>query len=192
MATFTPYLNLRKPASTDLVTVASDLDANMDILDADCLSQDGRLDTLEALNAGSRLTAVEAKDTALEAAWLSFTHGLSGGGVGFTIGNGSVVAQYKQVGKTVLGWYIRFTAGSTSVMPAGNVSWNLPVAAMAANFLTGTAIMQAPNNQSIWRNNSTTACAPYLVGTAAVATVATMGLANGSILTIAGGAYEVP
>jgi hypothetical protein len=49
MATFTANYNLRKPAGGDLVTVAADINANMDIIDAELDDHEDRLDIIEAL-----------------------------------------------------------------------------------------------------------------------------------------------
>lgn len=48
MATFTANYNLRKPAGGDLVTVSTDINANMDIIDAELDDHEDRLDVLEA------------------------------------------------------------------------------------------------------------------------------------------------
>lgn len=52
MATFTANYNLRKPAGGDLVTVAADINASMDIIDAELIEHETRLDALEANNPG--------------------------------------------------------------------------------------------------------------------------------------------
>lgn len=48
MATFTANYNLRKPAGGDLVTVAADINASMDIIDGELDDHEDRLDVLEA------------------------------------------------------------------------------------------------------------------------------------------------
>lgn len=48
MATFTAHYNLRKPAVSDLMTIASDINGNMDIIDAALFDHEGRMDFVEA------------------------------------------------------------------------------------------------------------------------------------------------
>ena len=47
MATFTTNYALRKPATGDFVTVAADISASMDIIDAEMFEHEGRLDVVE-------------------------------------------------------------------------------------------------------------------------------------------------
>ena len=79
MATFTTNYNLRKPAGSDFVTVASDINASMDILDSEIkeredevVALDARTDTLEELaipNDGSGLWTDFSGDLTMAANW---------------------------------------------------------------------------------------------------------------------------
>lgn len=59
MATFTPNYNLRKPAGGDLVTVSTDINASMDIIDAELDDHEDRLDLVEAAEQFVHKTADE-------------------------------------------------------------------------------------------------------------------------------------
>lgn len=47
MATFTTNYNLRKPATTDFVTVSSDVNANMDTIDTQIKTRQNNIDTIQ-------------------------------------------------------------------------------------------------------------------------------------------------
>lgn len=85
--------------------------------------------TNKTLNTG---TLVGAATTDLSGAWASFT---SSPGGGLTIGNGTIVAAYMQVGKTVF-FRVLVTLGSTSSI-ASNVTLSLPVTANATEQACG-------------------------------------------------------
>jgi hypothetical protein len=57
-------------------------------------------------------------------AWASWTPVISG--TGWSVGNGTLTATYKQIGKTVF-FRIRFVLGSTTGKGAGGLGWSLPV-----------------------------------------------------------------
>src|SRR5687767_8458817 len=62
MATFTANYNLRKPAGGDLVTVAADINASMDIIDAELDDHEDRLDVIEGLNPQANTFIYKAAD----------------------------------------------------------------------------------------------------------------------------------
>ncbi len=62
MATFTTNYSLRKPATSDLVTVATDIGANMDLIDTILKRLDDRIQT------GTKTTGVHVVDTTLTTA----------------------------------------------------------------------------------------------------------------------------
>lgn len=67
-------------------------------------------------------TLGSAIDTSLGSAWTSYTPSFTN----FTLGNGTVAAYYKQIGKTVLG-YISIVFGSTTAI-TGTPGFSIPVA----------------------------------------------------------------
>lgn len=82
------------------------------------------------LAVGSGLPAAWTQQTglslsALESAWTAYTPTMSV----FTLGNGTVLGQYMQVGKFVT-FAIAMTFGSTSTAAAGVPTFTLPVAAL--------------------------------------------------------------
>jgi hypothetical protein len=117
MATTTPNYGWPVPTSTDLV-------------------KDGA-------------TAIEALGDAVDAtvfglgfsgAWTSWTPTISG--TGWSVGNGTLQAFYKQIGKTVV-FRIRFVLGSTTGKGTQTLGWSLPV-----NAITGQ--LYAPFANSIF------------------------------------------
>lgn len=83
-----------------------------------------RVGSLEAtdVSLSSRATAIESRNTSVDASWTAFTPTLYNA----TIGNGTVSFYYKKVGKTV---FIRgrFSLGSTSAIGT-LLDWSLPFA----------------------------------------------------------------
>lgn len=61
-------------------------------------------------------------------AWVTFTPTLTN----ITLGNGTLTARYKQIGKTVLG-QVRLTFGTTTSITGAPTRVNLPVTAATAN-----------------------------------------------------------
>ena len=60
----------------------------------------------------------------IESAWTSWTPVISG--TGWSVGNGTLAAFYKQIGKTVF-FRIYFMIGSTTGKGTGGLGWSLPV-----------------------------------------------------------------
>lgn len=74
----------------------------------------------------------------LNLGWVSYTPTLSN----FTIGNGTMVAMYVQVGMTIIGM-VHVTLGSTSSMGAAGIRITTPVAASTNYSVTNSVIGQA-------------------------------------------------
>ena len=77
-------------------------------------------------NSSIELSTALASKADEQAAWQDFTPSFSG----LTVGNGTVVARYQQIGKTVRG-YVSVTFGSTSAIGSGPLI-NVPVAGSAS------------------------------------------------------------
>lgn len=112
MATSTTNYNLRKPSGADFVEVTTDINANMDTIDNEIKALDGRIDTLEAN------------------AWADYTPTWSSSGTAPALGNGTLVARYRQTGKLVFVQF-KLTTGSTTTYGTGTYRISLPVAAAA-------------------------------------------------------------
>lgn len=101
MATFTSFLNLRKPSTSDTVNVTLDLSDNMDILD-------GKLGPIT------------------EDGWVAWNPVLSTAGSATVLGNATTTGSfYKEIGKTVL-FVARFELGSTTSLGSGGMRLSLP------------------------------------------------------------------
>lgn len=112
MSTNTANYNLVKPSGApggDLVDIAV-INANMDTIDT------------QIKNRSNEVVALQGVNTANQAAWASWTPTLTG----ITLGNGTVVAKFLQIGKTVQ-FRFEFTMGSTSVISGNPPSFSLPV-----------------------------------------------------------------
>lgn len=88
----------------------------------------------EVVSAAQMNTEIRDAIAGIEAEWDAWTPTLTG----FTLGNGSLTARYRRVGKTV-DFRVQFTAGSTSTFTAGFIL-TLPVAAAAAGYPAETAL----------------------------------------------------
>lgn len=99
---------------------------------------DGGTGASSASVARSNLGAAASADLdAVTAAWATWTPTWTN----LTLGNGSVVAKYKQIGKLVIA-RLALTFGSTSSIAAGGVEFTLPVnAAEVASQALGNAII---------------------------------------------------
>lgn len=101
-------------------------------------------------------------------AWTSWTPTFSG----FTLGNGTAAAYYKQVGKTVH-WNLVVTAGSTSAATASTATFTLPVTAARGSvgagvqlsllFVLVTVVCTTTTASPVEMNNT----ARYVLGTSA-------------------------
>lgn len=93
----------------------------------------------EVVTAAEMNAEVRDALTGIQAAWTTYTPTLTG----ITLGNGTVSAQYQQIGKTIR-VQILFTAGLTTTY-SGNFSFSLPVTAISgyygANSALGSAIV---------------------------------------------------
>jgi hypothetical protein len=154
--------------ATDAVTTAKIADSNVT--------------TIKIADANvtvDKMAATMGAGTAGTGAWDSWTPTLSG----ITIGNGTVVAKYIQIGKTVIAAFT-FTFGSSSTMGTGIVS--LPVTASANYTVTkndlGSAVMDdaGTNYIGIVRLETTTTVRPIV------------GVANATYLSGAGLSSSVP
>lgn len=98
--------------------------------------------------AGAALTAAqlnaEIRDalTNLQSAWTSYTPTLSN----ITLGNGSAVASFQRVGKTITATCL-FQAGSSTAYSAGTLAFSLPVTpstnyTTVGNYAVGDAVVQ--------------------------------------------------
>lgn len=76
--------------------------------------------------AGQKPTAQSFED--LVSAWASYTPAWTASTTNPTLGNGTLVGRYKQIGKTVH-FTLKLTVGSTTTVGSGLYSWSLPVAA---------------------------------------------------------------
>lgn len=65
MATSTTNYNLRKPADGDFVNVGSDINASMDVIDAELFEHEDRLDDAEAFDIAKTLMVAKTADEAV-------------------------------------------------------------------------------------------------------------------------------
>lgn len=100
MATITPLLLLRKPDSTELVNVITDLNENFD-----------KIDALGSVLGGG--------------AWTAYVPAWGATGAAPAIGNGVLLGSYQQVGKTV-DVHIKLAPGTTTSYGTGSWNFTLP------------------------------------------------------------------
>ena len=152
MATFTSRTSLRKPATSDAVNVGTDLNNNLDKLDTHlgyyiCTSATRPTGTDRFIG-----RTIFETDTQLVAVWAdpgggaqwnylngmlqsTWSFSLTGATSGtFTLGNGTVSANYFRSGQWVDMW-VRFTLGSTTSFASvlGTFNFNLPVPTTMGN-----------------------------------------------------------
>ena len=77
-------------------------------------------------------------------AWTSFTPALKTNGGTITLGNGTMVASYKQIGKIVHVKY-KFTIGSTTSIGANEIVFGLPVTAASSDYVFAGAALDSGN-----------------------------------------------
>lgn len=146
MATTTTKLGLRKPDTSDLVNVLTDLNANFDILDVNPGTFVGIAAARAALS-GSALWvgrhAIET-DTGLEyvyngtawvewnawGAWTQYVPVWTPGAP--VIGNGSLVGRYRTRGKSVE-LFIHMKAGTTTTFGSAGWSFSIPAGMITPN-----------------------------------------------------------
>jgi hypothetical protein len=130
----------------------------------------------------------------IEAGWTAYTATWTASTTNPVIGNGTIVARYKRVGKTVL-FRVTITMGSTTTYGAGQYSIGLPFAAHASGIqlVEGDALVAGsayPIRGRVAASGTTTAlyCSPTTAGNGDRQTGPTTPatFANGSTLTITG------
>lgn len=75
-----------------------------------------------------------------ETEWTSYTPTITADLGGFSLGNGTLVGRYKQLGKTVF-FHLKFIYGSSSSPGGGHWNFSLPVAAHDTNFTFSASIL---------------------------------------------------
>lgn len=85
---------------------------------------------------GYAVDDIDALFTAYEAAWAAYTPTVTVAGGGFSLGNGTAVGRYKQVGKAVTA-IVTLTFGSTTAFGSGILQVAAPVTARAGAIYQG-------------------------------------------------------
>ena len=155
--------------------------------------------TLEIINSAYTATIFSLTDAGVlningaeldNRSWNSFTPTLRTNGGSITLGNGTISAAYKTIGKTCFVRY-RFTVGSTTSISAGEILIGLPVTAANYNYnFTGAAL----DNNNAWYQ--LTAVGSYLGSTTEFAMIhfsgtgkSSQGLSNNSLFPLLDGDY---
>lgn len=79
---------------------------------------------------GQVVTAAQlnALQDGIQAAWTAYTPAWTGSVTNPVIGNGTITGAYLQMGKTIVGFWAKVVAGSTTTYGSGAYSLSLPVA----------------------------------------------------------------
>jgi hypothetical protein len=131
---------------------------------------------------------VQDEITAMRAAWTTYTPTWDATSSSPSIGNGSIVGRYRQVGKTVT-FSIVLTVGSTTNVGTGIYEFGLPVAARSVDEVVVAAHQTGPTVNYMGRGASTTVLRLNLTTTDANATHTSTGATNGTVVRISG-TYE--
>lgn len=102
--------------------------------------------TAEVVTATEMNTEIRDAFTGIQAAWASWTPTW----VNMTPGNGSTVATFLQIGKTVF-WSLDFVAGSTTAYAGGQITFTLPTAVNASvpnGSVVGSCTVSATSNSA--------------------------------------------
>ncbi len=136
----------------------SDVNSNMDKIDAEAVAVDARLDVVEP-----DVIAAKSQLAGIAAAWVSYTPTLGGGlAAGFTVSN----AFYGRLGKTIL---VRGVLSCSSVVAGSGLTVTLPVEAKADVALFDGLVSNSTGNFPLVATVSTSAG----VSTAAFGVIAT-------------------
>lgn len=122
------------------------------------------------------------------APWGTFTPEWTAGTTNPSIGNGSIVGRYMQIGTTIF-FSTMLTIGSTTNLGSGTYSFGLPLPARSSTAVIISAFQNAPNQALVGRGASTTAYFLYRTDTSVSMGPSSTSLTAGSTI-MASGVYE--
>ena len=133
---------------------------------------------------------VQDEITAIRAAWTAYTPTWTAATTNPTLGNGSIVGRYRQIGKTVT-FSVALTIGSTTNIGQGAYGFGLPVASRSVNECVVVAFQDGPLYPLMGRANQSdaTKVVLYVVGTGQAVNHTNTSPANGTVIRITG-TYE--
>jgi hypothetical protein len=142
--------------------------------------------TAPSYTSGQVVTAAElnALQDGIQAAWASYSVAWTAATTNPSVGNGSLLGRYLQIGKTI-DFSIVLTFGSTTNAGSGAWTFSLPVQAFQGQFFAfGAARIPGSSFPTPMLSNSTTF--QLLSASGAAIGSGTMAWASGNVVTISG------